>query len=52
MHNNDASVGLRDKMKSYTSNKKDSIGVCDAIALADQNQFKVEQENKRKLQRK
>ena len=50
--NIDASKGLRDRVKSYTNNKKESIGVWDAIALADQKQFKVEQENKKKLMRK
>ena len=35
MDNNDASKGLRDRIKSYTNNKKESIGVWDAIALAD-----------------
>jgi len=45
-------MGLRNRMKSYTNNKKESIGVWDAIALADQQQFKIEQENKKKLMRK
>jgi len=49
---NEVPMGLRNRMKSYTNNKKESIGVWDAIALADQQQFKIEQENKKKLMRK
>lgn len=41
--------GLRDRIQSYTNSKKDSIGVWDAIVLADEKQFKMEQE-KKKLQ--
>lgn len=44
--------GLDDKNKKFLTNNRDNLGVWDAIALADVQRYKVEQNEKKKTLRK
>ena len=44
--------GLEDKTKKYLHNNRDNLGVWDAIAIADAQRYKMEQNEKRKILRK
>ena len=44
--------GLEDKAKKFMQNNRDNLGVWDAIALADAQRYRVEQNEKRKTLRK
>lgn len=44
--------GLDDKAKKFMQNNRDHLGVWDAIALADAQRYRIEQNEKRKTLRK
>ena len=44
--------GLDDKNRKFLANNRDNLGVWDAIALADVQRYKLEQNEKRKSLRK
>ena len=46
------STGMEDRVKNYTINNRDVLGVWDAITLADEHRYKMEQIDKRKTLRK
>jgi hypothetical protein len=43
---------MDDRIKKYVQNNRDNLGVWDAIALADEQRYKMEQNEKRKSLRK
>lgn len=46
------STGMEDRVKNFTINNRDVMGVWDAITLADEHRYKMEQIDKRKTLRK